>query len=194
METHAAQDVKMVLMHAGQYPLADGGECAFVVGQKDCLNEKGAINQATDTYEGGWNASERRTWCNADYKNAFPQTLLPIFRQMNVTTANGSGSSVAESHDFFTLPAEKEVFGTTYHADEIAEMNLFQINYYSSAANQNKKVNGTDDNYWTRSSQSGVIGHGIMARLMAGVMTPQYQDINNTWGIAPFGCIGKKVV
>ena len=39
METHAAQDVKMVLMHAGQYPLADGGECAFVVGQKDCLRK-----------------------------------------------------------------------------------------------------------------------------------------------------------
>ena len=109
-ESHEAQEVDLVLMHAGGYTLnaavASGRtECSFVVGQKDSLATAGYMN-SSDTNSGSWNGSARRTWCNEVYKNALPNTLLPIFKQFKTITAETyNGSTNQESADYFALPA-----------------------------------------------------------------------------------------
>ena len=119
-ESHVAQDITMVLMNVGgktlTTPINGHTECAFIVGQKDLLAnngtaEKGYMNSSSNTY--GWYKMSRRTWCNSTYKNAFPSTIVSIFKEhQNVTgTLDGTGSTT--SNDYFALPAEKEVFGTS---------------------------------------------------------------------------------
>lgn len=119
VETHAAQDVQFVLTDPGHYTLANGKKCSFVVLQKDCLNEKGVMNQSVTN--GGWDQCARRTWCNNTYRNAIPSTLRPIFKQFKVRTATGTGSSSTESTDWFSLFSEKEIFGSTTNANSSAE-------------------------------------------------------------------------
>ena len=57
-ESHAEQDVEIVLMNAGGMTDISGTECAFVWGMKNCLNETGYMN-STGTNSGGWPATAR---------------------------------------------------------------------------------------------------------------------------------------
>lgn len=72
-ETHAAQDIVMVLMNSGGKTLTAGGTCSFIVGQKNTLGyasnttERGMMN-SSNSNTGGWEACQRRTWCNSIYK------------------------------------------------------------------------------------------------------------------------------
>ena len=181
METHAAQDIQLVLMHAGEYPLASGGVCNFVVGMKDCLNEKGKMDSTGD---GGWDGSERRAWCNADFKNSIPQSLIGIFKKMVTVSGGTDGKSKVTSNDYFALPAEKEIFGINTRADAIVEEELFQLAYYETT--QIKKVNNAADWYWQRSTSSIVSPYfcGVTA---TGASSDSYPY--NPGGISPFGCI-----
>ena len=103
-ESHAAQEVDLVLMHAGGCTLnaavASGRtKCSFIVGQKDSLATAGYMN-SSNTNSGSWNGCARRTWCNEVYKNALPSTLLPIFKQFKTITAQTyNGSTNQESVD-----------------------------------------------------------------------------------------------
>lgn len=97
---------------------------------------------STSTNAGGWDACERREWCNGEFKESFPDTLKPIFKQMAVTTAKGPGAATVVSEDTFALPAEKEVFGTNMHGDSTAEGSLFQLEHFKTASNRIKKQNG----------------------------------------------------
>ena len=146
MESHAAQDVKLVLMHAGQYPLSGGGTANFVVGLKDCLSEGGKMDSGDNGDVFGWDTCTRRTWCNGEFKNSLPPTLLPIFKQMQTIAANGSGVTAVTSDDYFALAAEKEVFGTNKYADSTVELNLFQFDWYKTASNRQKNKGS-----WSRS-------------------------------------------
>ena len=184
-ESHAAQDVQMVLTDPGHYTLASGQPCHFVVVQKDCLNEAGYMN-ASNTNKGGWNKCARRTWCNSVYRNAIPSTLRGIFKQFKTRAANGSGSSAVESTDYFALPSEKEVFGRVTYANSSAESGNTQLNYYKTSANRVKRVNGSADRWWERSPHSSystlfcVVDDGGRAR---------YYYARDDAGLSPFGCI-----
>ena len=186
METHAAQDVKMVLMHAGQYPLADGGECAFVVGQKDCLNEPGKMHPTKiSSFDwSGWDSCERKEWCNNDYKNALPSPFVNIFRQINDSTGRTKG-------DYFALAAEKEILGfNKYSTDN--EAGLFQFNWYENFSHVRKNVGSYGEyRYWNRSPSSYL----SVFCCIASNGGADYGDVDNQYplGISPFGCIGKKV-
>ena len=200
-ESHAAQQVDLVLMHAGGYDLnaavASGRTtCSFIVGQKDSLATKGYMN-SSDTNSGSWNGSARRTWCNSVYKNALPSTLLPIFKQFKTITAQTyNGSTNQESVDYFALPAAKEVFGgsatssggaTSY--SNLNEFNaLFQFDYYKTTSNRVKKLGktGRAGVWWERSPSYGystdfciVFSGGKAGSINA----------SSGYGLAPFGCI-----
>lgn len=195
-ESHAEQDVELVLMHAGGYELADGSTCNFVVGQKDCLAEKGYMN-STDTNAGSWEGSARRTWCNSVYKNAIPNTLQPIFKQFKTITAETyNGTTLKTSLDYFALPAAKEIFGGTATSagsatgySNLTEFNaLFQFDWYKTADNRIKKlgISGSALNWWERSPGCGgsyrfcgVRNDGSAGSYFA----------SDTHGLAPFGCI-----
>ena len=187
-ESHAAQEVELVLMHAGGYELADGSICNFVVGQKDCLNEKGYIN-STNTNTGSWEGSARRAWCNNEYKNALPSTLLPIFKQFKTVTAQTyNGSTNQTSVDYFALPAEREIFDAINYCNQTEYNALFQFDYYKTASNRVKKLGKTGDTgvWWERSPRYNnptyfcyVYSKGNASANIA----------SNTFGLAPFGCI-----
>lgn len=191
-ESHAAQTVTMVLMHAGGKTLASAtaaGQttCNYIVGLKNGLAEYGYMN-SSNTNSGGWDSCARRTWCNSVYRSAIPATLRGIFKQHKNITASGSSTATTTSTDYFALPAEKEVFGSTTYANSTAETSLTQFQWYKTAANRIKKVgdSGSAGSWWERSPYSGdsaffcAVGSGGSA------------GSGNASGsrlIAPFGCI-----
>ena len=184
-ESHAAQSVQFVLSDPGHYTLANGKKCNFVVLQKDCLKEYGVMN-SQGTNSGGWNNCPRRTWCNSVYYNAVPSTLRGIFKQFKVRTANGSGSGVTESTDWFSLFSEKEVFGSTMYANSSAESKNSQLTWFKTSSNRIKRMNGRADLWWERSP------HSVYFSSFCCVTSSGGADWNSAYirsGLAPFGCI-----
>ena len=185
-ETHVAQTVTMVLMQAGGKTLTGGGACSFVVGQKNCLQETGYMNEKY-TNEGGWNGCERRTWCNATYRSAIPATLRPIFKQFQNRAGLGGGSErgTKNSNDYFALPAEIEVFGSISYS---VSGEGSQFRYYNTAANRIKKTgdSGSAIWWWERSPRSGVSASFCF---VSSGGSASYGSAYGTSGVAPFGCI-----
>ena len=184
-DSHVAQSVQFVLTDPGHYTLANGKPCNFVVLQKDCLKETGVMN-SHGTNRGGWNNCPRRTWCNSVYRNAIPATLRGIFKQFKVRTANGSGSGVTESTDWFSLFSENEIFGSTTYSNVSAEANNTQLNYYKDASNRVKRVNG-NASYWSERSPNSGRSDRFCSVTYSGIADWYYAYIS--CGLAPFGCI-----
>lgn len=188
-ESHVAQDVTMVLMNVGGKtlvtPINGKTECAFIVGQKHSLNETGYMN-SSNTNSGGWDSCARRTWCNSVYKNALPSTLVGIFKQHQNITANGSSSSTATSNDYFALPSEKEVFGSTSYANSTAEASNTQFKYYETSSNRIKNVNGSANSWWERSPRDGNSDRFCIVISGGGAI---HSNASNNLGLAPFGVI-----
>lgn len=180
-ESHEAQEVTLVLMDSQHYDLVGGGKDHFVVGLKNCLNEKGYMN-STDTAAGSWESSARRTWCNNVFKNAIPATLRNCFKQFEVITCTEwDGTTNTTSNDYFALFAEKEVFGERTHSNEIEAAALTQVAYYATEADRIKTVNGEADYWWERPPIVGPQGEGLGFCLVGGA--------SGARGLAPFGCI-----
>ena len=184
-ETHAAQDVQMILTDPGHYTLASGKKCSFVVLQKDCLKETGYMN-SSNTNNGGWNSCARRTWCNETYRNAIPASLRGIFKQFKVRTANDSGSSATESTDWFSLFSEKEVFGSTTYANSSAESKNSQLTWFKTSSNRIKRVNDSAYYWWERSPSSGSSYSFCFVTLSGNA---GWGSAYISYGLAPFGCI-----
>ena len=182
-ESHAAQDVQFVLADPGHYTLANGQPCNFVVLQKDCLNEQGAMNGASS---GGWEACPRRTWCNSVYRNAIPSGLRGIFKQFKVRTATGNDSGSTESTDWFSLFSEKEIFGLTRFANSSAESQNTQLDYYKTSSNRSKRRNGSAYGWWERSPRSN---GPLNFCLVSSNGSADTESANTRRGLAPFGCI-----
>ena len=191
-ESHAAQQVDLVLMHAGGYDLnaavASGRtKCSFVVGLKDSLAEKGYMN-SSDTNSGSWNGSARRTWCNNVFRNAIPSTLRAIFKQFKTVTAQTyNGSTNQTSVDYFALPAEREIFDARNWCNQTEYNALFQFDYYKTASNRVKKLGktGRASYWWERSPYSS---SGFCFVYSDGSSGGSYYA-SYTNGLAPFGCI-----
>lgn len=189
-ETHAAQEVTLVLMDSQHYDLVGGGKDHFVVGLKNCLNEMGYMN-STDTNVGSWEASARRAWCNNVFKNAIPATLRNCFKQFEVITCHvGNGTTNTTSNDYFALFAEKEVFGERTCSTEIEAAALTQVAYYATEANRIKTVNGEASSWWERSPYFAPWGGGYVffcSVFEDGTVNGSYASV--FLGLAPFGCI-----
>ena len=192
-ESHAAQEVDLVLMHAGGYSLntavASGRtKCSFVVGLKNSLAEAGYMNNS-DTSSGSWNGSARRTWCNNVFRNAIPSTLRAIFKQFKTVTAqtyNGSGKQT--SVDYFALPAEKEIFSSRTYSNETEFNALFQFDYYKTTSNRVKKLGktGSASSWWERSPY---YYSSDFFCIVYSDGTTNGNFASGSCGLAPFGCI-----
>ena len=192
-ESHGAQAVDLVLMHAGGYDLnaavvSGRTECSFVVGLKDSLAEAGYMNNY-DTNSGSWNDSARRTWCNNVFRNAIPSTLRAIFKQFKTVTAQTyNGSTNQTSVDYFALPAEREIFDARNYCNQTEYNALFQFDYYKTASNRVKKLGktGTASIWWERSPYYGSSTYfcSVYSSGGAGISDASYAR-----GLAPFGCI-----
>ena len=185
-EPHAAQSVELVLMHQGGVKFTDGKDCHFVVGMKDCLNESGYMNGSA-TNSGSWDGCDRRSWCNGAFRQAIPDALRPIFKQMRTTTAEiYNGTTLKTSTDYFALPAECEVFSTRASSNSTEAASLVQFTWYATVANRKKKVNGRNSTWWERSpfvNDSDSFCH------VSSSGTAHYNFASVTYGLSPFGCI-----
>lgn len=184
-EIHSEQNVQFVLTDPGHYMLANGKPCNFVVLQKDCLNEIGYMN-SFNTNLGGWNDCERRGWCNNVYRNAIPSSLRPIFKQFITYAATDSSAASVASTDWFSLFSEKEIFGFTRYSNDFAEVNNAQLNYYKSASNRVKRVQGSTDIWWERSPRSDSSSYFCSVNRYGGYGNA---IASTSRGLAPFGCI-----
>lgn len=184
-ESHAAQTQEFVLMNKGGKTLSSNKTCSFIVGMKDSLNEYGYMN-SSNTNSGGWDSCARRTWCNSVFRNSIPSALRGIFKQFKNVTANGSSSTTATSTDYFALPSEKEVFGSTNYADSTAESSNSQFEWYKTSSNRVKKVNGSADAWWERSPRYGY--SDIFCTVSSNGSANNYYAYHG-YGLSPFGCI-----
>ena len=188
-ETHAAQQVTLVLMDSQHYDLVGGGKDHFVVGLKNCLNEMGYMN-STDTSAGSWESSARRAWCNNVFKNAIPATLRNCFKQFNVITCTEwNDTTNTTSNDYFALFAEKEVFGERTFSNETEAAALTQIEYYATEANRIKTVNGEAGLWWERSPDASPKGGGGRFCFVFNDGGAGNGFASLAGGLAPFGCI-----
>ena len=189
-ESHAAQTVKMVLMNAGGKDLVTATEsgrttCSFIVGLKDCLTAGGYMN-SSNTNANGWDGCARRTWCNNVFRNAIPSALRGIFKQhKNKASAGSQSSTTIISSDYFALPAEIEVFGSTTYAKSGEGT---QFTYYKTASNRIKKYgeSGSAAYWWERSPDgSGSARFCLVGSDGSAVVS----SASSAHGLAPFGCI-----
>ena len=182
-----AQTITLVLMQQGLYELENGKTCNFIVGQKNLLTGYcEMLSSNDDVYtDFTWDNAPRRTWCNNQYYNAYPETLKPIFKQFKTITARKSGA-LTTSLDYFALPAEKEVFGSCTYSNANEADALTQFEYYKTTSNILKKQgdNGSKTAYWTRSP----IGHTFCVVNSDGTPYPSLA-VTGIGYIAPFGCI-----
>lgn len=192
-ESHATQQVDLVLMHAGGYDLnaavASGRtKCSFVVGLKDSLKEAGYMN-SSDTNSGSWNGSARRTWCNNVFRNAIPSTFRAIFKQFKTVTAQTyNGSTNQTSVDYFALPAEREIFDARKYCNQTEYNALFQFDYYKTESNRVKKLGktGAAGVWWERSPYYNDSA-SFCDVYIRGSATSYIASF--AYGLAPFGCI-----
>ena len=187
-ESHVEQTVTLVLMHAGGKTLNTPTEsgrttCSFVVGLKDSLKEKGYMN-SSNTNTGGWTSSARRTWCNSVFKGALPVNLAPIFKQFeNKTSAGNQSTTINTDVDWFALPSEIEIFGSTTYS---ASGEGTQFTWYETAANRIKKVDGSAYTWWERSPYTS---NTTFFCFVNSDGSATGSGASYTYGLAPFGCI-----
>lgn len=184
-ETHASQTVKFVIMNWGGKSLtADNTKCLAIVGQKNCLEERGYMN-SSETDTDGWSSCARRSWCNNIYKAAIPSGFRELFKRHNNYASHEGSSSTDITYDYFALPAEIEIFGTTTYS--VAGEGR-QFKYYETSANRIKTLGegGSVGLWWERSARSGD------SKFFCDVTTSgaaSYGFAIGPCGFAPFGCI-----
>ena len=87
-ESHAEQEVTMVLMDSHHYTLTEATTSGdtkdhFVVGMKNRLVTGGYMN-SSGSNSGSWSGCARRAWCNEVFRFALPEPLRSCFKQFQV--------------------------------------------------------------------------------------------------------------
>lgn len=188
-----AQDVVMVLMNEGGRELVEPingiTECAFIVGQKDCLSVSGRINKR-ETNKALWQNSNRRSWCNTTYYNAIPESIRKIFKMhINKTSQAKVSNSLYVTKDYFSIASQHEVLNVTTDANA-SESNNTMFKYYATASHRKKYfgvARSSAAQYWTRSPSSRN-GSNMNYINIAGTGRGQ-TNWTSPYGIAPFGVI-----
>lgn len=195
-EAQNSQSGTLVLMHRGLYELVTPvldvqGQarsiCSFVVGLKNCMETKGYYNSAA-TNSGSWDGSARRNWCNGGFRQAIPEALRSAFKEFKTTTIetyNGNTNKI--SNDYFALPAEKEVHGSSSRCNSTEATALTQFTWYETTANQAKTIgdSGAADIWWARSP--AINNNRSICYFYNGSVYDT--DANGTLGFSPFGCM-----
>jgi hypothetical protein len=113
-----------------------------------------------------------------------PVNLAPIFKQFENKTSAGNKSTVINTDvDWFALPSEIEIFGSTTYS---ASGEGTQFTWYETAANRIKKVDGSASAWWERSPYTSVTTHFC---LVSGDGSAFAGTASAAHGLAPFGCI-----
>lgn len=149
-ESHAEQDVEIILMNAGGMTDTSGTECAFVWGMKDCLNEPGHMN-SSNTNSGGWPVTARATWCENVLYPAFGSDFNRLFREFKHTSCDGTNGTVEVSKiGHCALFSEKMVYGSVSSTGEVENSHPY-LQWYQTASNVIKDMDGSAHFWWLSS-------------------------------------------
>ena len=192
-ESHVAQNVQMVIMNWGGKKLASDGttDVLAIVGQKGLLNNgsdfEGGYMNSSNTNVGGWKDCARRSWCNNVYRNAVTSTTMRnLFKQFinQSGLGNNARTGVEDTTDYFALPAEIEVFGSS---DYSISGEGTQFEYYENSDNIIKYYVGSSSYNWWERSPHRRNDRNFCIVVWTGSNT--YQGALTANGLAPFGCI-----
>lgn len=156
-ESHTAQTVQLTIIGFNHddltTPVNGKTKSLFTVQLKNCLNEKGYMNDS-NTNSGGWEGSKRRTWCNNTFKNALPSTIKGLVKSVNKKNYKVYNSTtITTTSDHCFLLSETELFGAKTCSPGTGEG--IQYDYYKTSSNRIKQVNGSNSWWWERSPDSG---------------------------------------
>lgn len=170
-----SQTITMVLLNKGGKTLSDGTECAFVVGMKRLLENADTVSGVRAAYVSSlmWSAAAMHSWCNAQFKNALPESTVAFFKEHKNKFLRGNGySTVYETTDYFTLPSIYEILGDGSASSPYAGEGI-QFEYYKTESNRKKSWRNS---YWTRSRSYSTTSWGYITT--AGELS--YQSPANT--------------
>lgn len=188
-ESHVAQNIIMVLMNKGGIKITETQKpCAFVVGQRNCLLEKGCISSNNSSTMLNWSQTLRREWCNNEFRNAFPEALRSIFLQYdNITQKYVSTSAVnyITTSDYFSLFSVGNIRGTS-SSDEGKK-----FEYYNTTVNleKNQGNTGSSIRYWLRTPQYNTTYKRWEFTCYPTATGANGQICTANNGLAMFGCI-----
>lgn len=197
-ESHAAQDVTLVLVNRGGKelvtPTSSGRtECSFVWGMKDCLAEPGYMKSANPCES--WTDTARRDWCNYVFKASLPAYMQTISKEV-INKFTPYAGNLQTIHDYFFLPSTVEVWKgnpsrttpASMHASQSEYDALSRFTYYEDESHLVKQcTQGGAYRYywWTLTKVAGnVYVHGE-----PGDIEPAYCNPYENMGISVHGCI-----
>lgn len=133
-----------------------GGKAAYSFQLVDCLNQTQQMNTG-NTNTGGWNGSAMRGRMST-YKSQLPAALRNVIKTVKKKSGTGGGSSsgTQQTNDDLFLLSEIEIFGTTTYS--VAGEGT-QYEWYKAGNSRIKKVNGSANDWWERSPNSGGTGY-----------------------------------
>ena len=195
-ESHSTQSATLVLMDSvcTGFTLAtttSGGKTKpdFIVGLRNSLLEKGYIN-SDRTNANGWSGCARRTWCNNIFRLSIPASIRGIFKQFKWKQGKGgeNSSGILETTDYFGLAPEKAIFGSASYSQADEAAFYTQWDWYKTSSNRIKNIGdiGSANVWWGGSPCSdGSYDFCYVDRYGS----KGYNYANNTYWLAPFGCI-----
>ena len=150
-------------------------------GAVDCV-ATGKMNYG-NTNSGGWRKCEIRTSAMPALQSGMPDTLAQV-RVPYVDYDNQS--SILYSDDYMFLPAEKEVFGTSYYSP-VAEANALTLfAYYKKGGSPIKNFSGQPVWWWLRSVYPDNSSHFCSVYTSGGASSGY---ASNSYGVAPCFCV-----
>ena len=150
-------------------------------GAVDCVTN--AAMNSGNTNSGGWGNCLMRTSTMPTLQNGMPETLA----QVKVPYVDyDNQSSILYSDDYMFLPAEKEVFGTSYYSP-VAEANALTLfAYYKNGGSPIKNFSGQPVWWWLRSVYPDNSSHFCSVYISGGASSGY---ASNSYGAAPCFCI-----
>lgn len=192
-EKQPEQDISFIIMHCGgmklSEPLNGKTTCAFIIGQKNCLQNSGMLHTTNSSVLLDKN---RIQWLNSLYKESLPPTFQALFKKhykYGACFEGGSHKMYQYTNFLFWLPSEFNILGTTIHSSSLEKLYQFQFEYYKDEKNIRKMIGVYYDEYWTSSIAYDIDKYkkGNCSILANG--EPSYKQDTKYCGIAPYGCI-----
>lgn len=111
---------------------------------------------ATDTTEGGWEASEMRTYLKETIKPLIPENvrnaIKPVTKYSRIFRSGSAVNDVASTEDVW-IPSRHEMFSGTAEYYETKGPRYSEI-FPDNASRAKKKVGASSTSWWLRSAYS----------------------------------------
>ena len=143
--------IEMELVAFDADELADGsGKASMTWIAKDLLNTEYPMNQ-DDMDDGGWPASDLRSWLRFSVIDLFPETLSSNIREVKKYSYSLTNSATITSSDTIWIPSGREIFGEyNSYEDEGPEYTAA----FPTNASRQKARNGVSQSWWSLRSTS----------------------------------------